>query len=986
MSHAAFDEETLEALVFERSKRWANTMKHFMEVDDGEEIDLDNIENLFKDEERDPDVQEDEEAVEDDLLEADLDMRNMNTTTAMSKAELTMILCAGENKAETAEIEKILNETMPVVEEHKRKWKAAGLDKILDTFDAQKIEQHVGKWMRRNNSVYMEAESSQRHDSHFDASDNESLHSVDTARYIMQSRRRNAPTSKVTNMTTIKMYRTHPRRRDELRVKYGYDDEQEHRHHMQALLHRRREKERKLAYLASRPRHCSYNGSSSHSRSHHSRLKHLRKRRVASSFFESESSEDEDANLSGCDCRSCLRRVMTRSAYECCSYRGQLEHLHQSASSRSVHCVRRPHSFQEELDLRPRLLENDCSCCNSDQLCADVVHIANSSTEEWVVDNCNSPVHTGTPTKCNNRLQICKNKHLTLRKTSQTVRSKRRERAMPESLHKLTRKATSAVASRREATIQFIKHSIDSDTSDEDAPMKRRRPAISTVENATKRKAIPTKLPSISEIVIRASSEDEANSSDEDAFRNRSRLMSFSEVKQKKLAKNRKAFKTPNKPMSCMEKTPQKRTVRTLPAISEDAATTTDSSSLPETLKEDVAKPAEEVDRLKKLFTEDKMELKETNKAPAQICTNSDADVFNSKKILKTKSSAQISATDAPKERRLRPKPAATKKDNSNTASSLPQISEEKAHSPDSQFTANEQNVKIKSPIVRLTRCTIPKYVEAASYSSSSSSDEDELPEQNMTSLNDTEEVKELNRALALSKKTYRMEQLKRQAEQRPKEDPQTTALEQPSSLSFFHNNSVACNSTALANNTASTRVMKVKKRTAISTSEQEPKIDEIVQNDSSPPSVIEVESIEEGGEADCTVVTSTTTCEAKKQKLQPLNITKRGILLHRSSTTADSGNFTLTEQELGRVIGERRARKYLKYHMGSRSYDSRHSVYYRPTPKLASALSASPDTAHTLVHELETSSGSCSSEEDIWENIYRYGEVYSILGNSKED
>ncbi|XP_034126807.1 uncharacterized protein LOC117582848 isoform X2 [Drosophila guanche] len=954
MSHAAFDEETLETLVFERSKRWANTMKHFMEVDDGEEIDMENIENLFKGEERDPDVPEDEEAVEDDLLEADLHMRNMNTTTAMSKAELTMILCAGENKAETAEIEKIMNETMPVVEEHKRKWKAAGLDKILDTFDAQKIEQHVGKWMRRNNSVYMEAESSQRHDSHFDASDNESLHSVDTARYIMQSRRRNATTSKVTNMTTIKMYRTHPRRRDELRVKYGYDDEQEHRHHMQALLHRRREKERKLAYLASRPRHCTYNGSSSHSSSHHSRLKHLRKRRVASSFFESESSKDEDANLSGCDCRSCLRRLLTRSAYECCSYRGQLEYQHQSASSRSLHCVRRPHSFQEELDLRPRLLENDCSCCNSDQLCADVVHIANSSTEEWVVDNCNSPVHTGTPTKRNNRLQICKKKHLTLRKTSQTVRSKRRERAMPESLHKLTRKATSAVASRREATNQFIKHSIDSDTSDEDAPMKRRQAAISTVEKATKQKAIPTKWPPISEIVIRASSEDETDSSDEDEFRNRSRLMRFSEGKQKKLAQNRKAIKTPNKPMSSMEKPPHKKTVRTLPAISED----TDKAA-------------------------DKMELKKTYQTPTEICTNSDVDV-NSQKILKNKSSAETSVTDAPEKRRLRPKPAATNKYNSNTASSLPQISEEKAHSPDSQFTANEQNVKIKSAIVRLKRCALPKYVEAAS--SSSSSDEGELPEQNMTSLNDTEEAKELKRALALSKKTYRMEQLKRQAEQRLKVDPQMTALEQSSSMSLFHNNSVACNSTALANDTASTRIMRVKKRTAMSTSEHEPKIDEILQNDSSPPSVIDLESIEEGGEADCTVVTSTTTCEAKKQKLQPLNITKRGILLHRSSTTADSGNFTLTEQELGRVIGERRARKYLKYHMGSRSYDSRHSVYYRPTPKLASALSASPDTAHTLVHELETSSGSCSSDEDIWENINRYGEVYSILGNSKED
>ncbi|XP_041447675.1 uncharacterized protein LOC121403833 [Drosophila obscura] len=1042
MSHALLDEETLEALVYERSKSWSSMMKHCGEAGDGNEVDLGDIEKLYKGEERDPDVQEDEEAAEDELLETDLGMGNVNATAAMSKAELTMILCAGENKEKTAEMEEILNQTMPIVQEHKRKWKAAGLDQILDTFDAQKIEQHVGQWMRRNNSVYLE-ESSQRYDcsherSHSDPSDNESLHSIDTARYIMQSRKRSTPIPKMTNMTTIKMYRTHSRKRDELRAKYAYDDEQEHRHHMQALLHRRRERERKLAYLTSSPRHYSYSSSSHHS--HHTRLKHLRKRRADSSLFGSPSSEDEDATLSGCDCRSCLKRVLTRSAYECCSYRGQREYHHQAASSRSMHRVRRPQSFQEELDLRPRLMENECSCCNSDRLCADVVHIANSSTEEWVVENCNSPVPTGTPTKCSNRL-TCIKKHFTLRKTPQTVRSKCRDRVMGSAPHRLIRKATSAAAlytPRREGTRLVIRNLIDSDTSDEDARKERRKPlsgaerrephtpAISSVENASKKKAKPMNLPPISKVVAKkTNSEDEMaahelqavpedDSSDENELRGRSRLMSFSEVKQKKVAKTRKAVK----PKSSVEKAPKKKTMlsgksKSLPPISEDVAKTKDSSSLPKILDDDGAKPVRgvtlEVGRIKSVTSEDEKSLMEPKKMgpakeipKASVAKNkpclaptiptTDGDFFNSQNIVKTESPVEISTPVAPKEKRLTPRSSAKKKINSNCPSSLAQITEEVDHSPDSQCTPNGQAAKM--PVLKLKRCTVPKNAEAAS---SSSSDGDEWPlstsrmkrvGQNTTTLNDTDE--EMGRALALSKETYRKEQLKRRPDQRSKPDPQSTAQQQSPSQSLFHNNSVACNSTALANDTACTRVLpnkqRVKRRSAVSSSEQETKPDTIIILDSSTETVPDEESNKAGGEADCTVVTSTTSCEAKEEKAPPFKFTKRGILLHSSSTSVGSGNFTLNEQDLGRIIGERRARKYLKYHIGSRSFDGRHSVYYRPTPKLAAALSASPDSAHTLVHELHTSSSSSSSEEDIFEHIQRYGEVYSVLGNPKED
>ncbi|XP_034653773.1 uncharacterized protein LOC117891996 [Drosophila subobscura] len=677
MSHAVVNEETLERLVYERSKIWANLIQHFMEIDDGEELDVEDFEDLFKGEDIDPDVPEGEEAEEDARQEEDLGMGNINTTIAMSKAELTMILCAGENKAETAELEEILNQTMPVLQEHNRKWKAAGLDQILDTFDPQKIEQQVGQWMRRNNSIYLEEENSRMYDYRHEHS-----HSVESDNYLVQTPRRNAPNPKMSNGSTIKMYRTHPRRRaDELCGKYAYD-EQEHRRHMQVVLQRRRERKRKLANVASTSLHRSYSN-----RCHHL---YLRKRRPDSSLFGSPSS-GEDAALAGCDCKSCQRLLLTKSAYEYCAYRGRRDYYHQSASSRSMLCLRHPHSFREELDLRPRLLKNECRCCDSYSLCTDVVHIANSSTEEWVVNNCNRPVLMETPTKCSNRLQTCREKHLRLLKAPQSVRSKcSRDLAMRETPHRVTRKATSAGASYtpgRERTRQMARNVMDSDTSDEDERMERRKPAISSVEKAPKKKAKSRRLPPISENVAKTKAEEhrhelqvmETDSSDDNELTGRSRLMSFSERKQKTVAKNKKAVKTPSKPMSAVKETPMKKTVvsghtKNLPAIGEDEANAKESSTLPVTFNEEVAKPVKGV-------TPDVNKMSQTF---AKICINyqSERPVPNSgacsKKIVATESS-------------VRPKTAAKKKPNTKSASSLPQISEE---ATDFQCTSNKETAK----------------------------------------------------------------------------------------------------------------------------------------------------------------------------------------------------------------------------------------------------------------------------------------------------
>ncbi|EDW44779.1 GM15207 [Drosophila sechellia] len=731
MANAVVDEETLEAMVYERSKAWSSKMADFVNLEDGMEIDVAEFDNLFHGEDEDPELDDvAKEAVEDNVPdEAKLEMGHINAT---SVTELTLILCASEDNEAKAEIEEILNQTVPVVEEHKRKWREAGLDRILDTFDEKQIEHHVGRWMRRHNSVYLEASPPKYHPPHHNSisgESDESMHSIDTARYIQQSRRRNAHMSnKNSNMTTIKMYRKHSHKRDELRAKYAYGDEQEHRHHMQTVLLRRRERERQLAYLASTPMQCVY------SSGHHMRRKNLRKRRINSWIFDSASSSEEDTSFGGCDCHYCRRHyALSRSVYQSCPYgRDQREYHRSQMASRTMHTMRRQHTFDMEMDLRPRLPENECSCCNSDRLCSNVIHIANSSTEEWVVENRSNHLTQESPEKTR------KQKHhpMDARKIShQSVRSKGHEQKP------LSSKATSA-----------------------------------------------------SKLVLSK-------------------------------------------------------------------------------------------EKYMQMF--DKQVIEET------------ADV-----------SSEVLA---------KPKPGG-----STTASILRQGDDGASNSED-----------------------------------------------------------DLQRALAMSKATYKEEQQKRR---KTKREPSNKQPQSPAekSMPVFNNQSVACNSTALANDTACYRVLPkrrgVKRAAAVSTTEEKT----ATNSSSSPTSSLEEMGSPTGGDPDCTIVTSTTGCEPPASERQEIaatiKITKRGILLH-SPSTPEGANFTLTEQGLGKIIGERWARKYLKYHIGSRSFDSRHSVYYQPTPQLAAALS-SPQDAQNLANI----SGSSASDDDIFDQINRYGTVYSILENNSCD
>ncbi|KAH8311554.1 hypothetical protein KR044_006889 [Drosophila immigrans] len=291
-----FGEELLGTLSYERSKAWSSFFKNCLDKDDGEEIEFNELGELFQPEDEannDPIAQAEEEDVKDDLNKS---------TQYLTNTELTLLLCRGDQN-------ETLSQTLPIMEEHERKWKQAGLDRILNTFDAEKIEHHVGGWLRRHNSRYPTAETPHKlsqvcSSSHSTYSDAESMHSMDTARYIRASRKRNVSTGtkSTSSLTTIKMYRTLPRKRAELHAKYACQadelhEEQQHLHHMQSLLHRRIRE-----YAAPRERHRLLSGTSV-SFNGQQRRKKLRKRRYTSPAAAASSSSSSSE-----DCVSCRKR------------------------------------------------------------------------------------------------------------------------------------------------------------------------------------------------------------------------------------------------------------------------------------------------------------------------------------------------------------------------------------------------------------------------------------------------------------------------------------------------------------------------------------------------------------------------------------------------------------------------------------------------------------------------------------------------------
>uniref|UniRef100_W8CAW3 Uncharacterized protein n=1 Tax=Ceratitis capitata TaxID=7213 RepID=W8CAW3_CERCA len=137
-------ENVLEELAFRRCTWWSNLIENFSERVDGVELDILSLDQQFKDD-LDKDDMEDVEEAEEEQMNEDIDDINLMNMTTEEKRN-TLI--------ESEEVQDMLNATRPIIEEHERKWREAGLERIMNTFDSVRIENEVGGWMRRHSKVY----------------------------------------------------------------------------------------------------------------------------------------------------------------------------------------------------------------------------------------------------------------------------------------------------------------------------------------------------------------------------------------------------------------------------------------------------------------------------------------------------------------------------------------------------------------------------------------------------------------------------------------------------------------------------------------------------------------------------------------------------------------------------------------------------------------------------------------------------------------
>ncbi|XP_030381123.1 uncharacterized protein LOC115628984 [Scaptodrosophila lebanonensis] len=902
MSLPLLDEEELEALVYERSKIWSSLLKCFEEQDDEEIIEMHNIEKLFE-----SDVEDNDESVAgtDEAEEDDVEDDIANTTVTKTRTELALMLYSGENKQETQELQVILNQTLPVFEEHKRKWRDAGLDRILDTFDEQKIEVHVGDWLRRNNSVYggklTPEKSATKRSTSSDETDSGSISSaeyetVDTARYVRKR------ISKPRLPIPMKIDRTHMRKRQELRAEFSATDYDEVR--------RYRKHERDTPLRIPKP---TYRQSQQHrSRCSHQHYKHYSRKPRASALCSDSSSSDMEVDYCGphCECTASKRHDRVKTMYHCCTY-----HSHHRSSGcgrsmrlieRNVRHLRRQHALDEDLhmDMRPRVRESDCSCCNRKKLCSNVVHVANSSTEEWIVENGSS---SSSPYVEANLMRV---QTLSMKTASAELTSAKAREALSQAERKLLptpkahRKVLGVFSKTDPAILPFIS----------EEPVNTKKTKRATVE-AEKKKAKPTNT---NESIVAHEGQEIVNATP------------------KSLQKRKPGWQ-----LKCVKEPEKDTPLKSISYVEKENSS-------------NIAKAGANEERIVKAKTTSLAVNRKTSQALTELPRNRDQEPLSPPKVTETPTKTNIQNRKS------------GKKTNSNMKS-----------------TADKKLKPIKTaPLKRNVNNSAKKKNLTTSIDDSTESDEvvvvsDDNDSSWLPSRQRTKKTpqavlveEDIKLALLLSKETYMSECTKRQQKEETASSPQ---LPEPTT---FNNQSVACNSTALVNNTACDRALGSKRNMKRSTD-----VSSTLKKSSPPSTASSKKQKQVTEEADCTVVTSTTCCESSGV-VQPtakhsLQLTANGILLYappERGPASSSSKFELTEQSLGGIIGERTARKFLKYHVGSRSFDSRLSVYYRPSPKLRAALTAGVDSLDLC------SSSSSDSDDDIFEYAQRYGNIHTVL------
>ncbi|XP_054726588.1 uncharacterized protein LOC129236306 [Anastrepha obliqua] len=171
-NNSVISEDMLENLTFTRSTWWSEFFESFSVREEGEIYDVEEIDEQFLDDSLDEEQMEYCEGAEEDDAPEDIEHNSLLKAITLNE-KISFV--------ESSEIQDILNATLPVLEEHERKWKNAGLQSILNTFDSVRIKKEVGGWMRRNHSATIT-------DVESDSSTDSSI-SWDTGNYIRTTKK-----------------------------------------------------------------------------------------------------------------------------------------------------------------------------------------------------------------------------------------------------------------------------------------------------------------------------------------------------------------------------------------------------------------------------------------------------------------------------------------------------------------------------------------------------------------------------------------------------------------------------------------------------------------------------------------------------------------------------------------------------------------------------------------------------------------------------
>ncbi|XP_055914718.1 titin [Eupeodes corollae] len=211
--------------ILKNSKLWSDAMKEFCEKETFKEVEYYDILN--------DSVEVSDDCTPDQTIISNNDENDNQNEGEVGKENKCKALVKVEDfegSTSSDDFEECANHTLALMREQQDKWQKTGMLKVLQTFDWDQISKVVAPWVAKNKLDRSQLSTSvDEHIVHIEehhhrqvhlSSDDDSLHSLDTANYIRSSRKKKR-TSCTT--TTIKKFSYVKGSRRHLQKKYGLD-------------------------------------------------------------------------------------------------------------------------------------------------------------------------------------------------------------------------------------------------------------------------------------------------------------------------------------------------------------------------------------------------------------------------------------------------------------------------------------------------------------------------------------------------------------------------------------------------------------------------------------------------------------------------------------------------------------------------------------------------------------------------------------------